>query len=106
MQSGPNASRYGRKNAQVRKEILEKQIETQKQIIDSHKGLQSVIAQALKPILAKVKSLGDQKQEVDVVKGDITHIATQMQEGFKMLADRTKALGKELATRPGGSSLP
>ena len=37
-----------------------------------------------------------------MVKGDITHIATQVQEGFKMLVDRTKALGKEVATRPGG----
>ena len=60
----------------------------------------------LNPIVAKVKSLGDQKQELEVVKGDITHIATQMQDGFKLLADRTKALGKEVTARPGGGGPP
>jgi hypothetical protein len=68
--------------------------------------LQSVIAQALNPIVAKVKSFGDQKQELELIKGDITHIATQMQDGFKMLADRTKALGKDMSARPGGGGFP
>ena len=39
------------KNAQVWKEILEYQVEIQKQIIDSHKGFQSFTAQALNPIV-------------------------------------------------------
>ena len=60
----------------------------------------------LNPIVAKVKDLGDQKQKLEILEGDITDIATQVQEGFKMLADRTKALGREVASRPGGGEAP
>ena len=80
----------------------EKHAQMRKEIVDSQNGLHGAMAQVLNPIVAKVKGLGDQKQELEVVKGDITHIATQMQDGFKLLADRTKALGKEVTARPGG----